>query len=141
MLGKIYTSNLQGLERLPEPAKKFLITRAGPDVDEFTRIREMTPSPQLFNRYLTEWKGQMSPDIWWPQYTVQFKTQFKDPVMLNELRKLYRMLLQGDNLLLVCYCKDWHYCHRRLIADFYRQYGVEVIELSPVEYDEIWLDI
>lgn len=52
---------------------------------------------------------------------------------LISLREIYRKLLEGKNIVLLCFCRDHKYCHRRLVAEFFNQYGIEVEELNPLK--------
>lgn len=141
MNGRLFTSNIQGLANLKVPARKILITRAGPEVSGSIRDRVLSPSNKLFTKYLSDWKNQMDPDIWWPKYENQFSKQFKNEEMIKHLRMIYKLLISGENVVVICYCRDWHYCHRRLIGEFFKKYGIRVKELSPIRSKQTWLDI
>lgn len=136
--GKLYTSNLAGLKKKNFDADVLLITRAGVEVPGVEIIRDLSPSNGLFQKYLNSWKDH--PDYsWWPKYEERFMIELTSDVKLNALRDIYKRLLHGENIILVCFCKDHRYCHRRLVGEFFEKYDVQVSELNPVKYEQITL--
>lgn len=107
----------------------WLITRSGPDVKGTVRHRELAPSRALFRRRHTEWKDRPKEE-WWPEYVREFQQQFSDPAMRASLREIYRRVRAGETIGLVCYCPGPVCCHRHLIAEFLRQHGLVVEEVS-----------
>ncbi len=71
-----------------------------------------------------------SGDIDWDDYEIYFKEEMKKDPMLSGLRDLYRRLRNGEDIILVCYERDYTQCHRRLIGEFMQGYGVEYHELA-----------
>jgi uncharacterized protein YeaO (DUF488 family) len=136
--GKLYTSNLAGLKKLNFDADVILITRAGVEVPGTEIIRELSPSKGLFQRFISSWKDQEDYS-WWPQYEERFVIELKSNEKLNALRDVYKRLLEGKNVVLVCFCRDHRYCHRRLVGEFFEQYDVDVEELNPIKYEQISL--
>lgn len=139
--GKLYTSNVEGLKKINFNSDVYLITRAGYDVDGAERMKGLSPSPELFQRYIKKWKDSGDPEKWWPYYKEFFLEELKTEEKLKDLRGIYKELLRGKNVVLVCFCKNHKYCHRSLVGDFYESYGVEVVELNPVPYEPIYLDL
>lgn len=140
-IGKLYTSNVEGLKRIDFDADEYLITRAGYDVNGTKRLKGLSPSPDLFQRYVLKWKDSGNPEKWWPYYEKFFLEELKTEEKLKDLRCIYKELIRGKNIVLVCFCKNHKYCHRSLVADFFLKYGVESIELNPVDYEPIYLDL
>jgi uncharacterized protein YeaO (DUF488 family) len=134
--GKLYTSNLAGIKNLDIDAEVLMITRAGPDIDGIVRVRSLSPSPELFQRYLNDWK-HLNPQEWWHKYKEQFQIELEQKK--EALRDIYRELLKGKNVVLVCFCNDHRYCHRRLVGEFFFQYGITVKELNPITQEQLTL--
>lgn len=135
-IGKLFTCNVQGLNKVKMHANVLLITRAGFDVPNTIRVRALSPSPELFHKYVGEWKDKLSYNEWWPIYKKNFQSELKSEVCLHALREVYKMLLRGENVVLVCYCRDHRYCHRKLVADFFSKFGIESAELNPVHSEQ-----
>lgn len=129
--GKLFTSNPNGLKKLKVDAELWQITRAGIDIPNATVVRELSPSPELYHQYITQWKG-LPPQDWWTQYEQRFLKELNSPDKLQLLRKIYCKLLKNINIVLICFCQDHLHCHRRLVGDFFRAYDVEVEELNPL---------
>ena len=131
-MGRLFTSNPNGLKNLNEEAEIWQITRAGVLIPGAVLVRGLSPSENLFNRYLNEWK-QVPPEEWWPEYEKDFLQEMEGEEKLNCLRTLFKVLQSGKNVVLLCLCKDARYCHRRLVGDFFKQHKIEVVELNPVK--------
>ncbi|WP_246369825.1 DUF488 family protein [Saccharibacillus deserti] len=134
--GRLYTSNLPGLKKLNKTADRLLITRAGAEISNVEPVRALSPSPELFHTYLDEWKDR--PDKgWWPEYERRFRRELESGEKRTALREVYKRLLRGQDVVLICFCKDHRYCHRRLVGEFYGEYGVQAEELNPVTVEQI----
>lgn len=136
--GRLYTSNPQGLKSLTTDGEIWQITRAGLDLPGTIRVKELAPSPYLFRRFNSQWKF-MDPQKWWPSYEQLFTRELQTPEKINALRMLYRKLAQGTDVVLVCFCHDHHYCHRKLVGDFFEPYGIHAVELNPLKYRQLSL--
>jgi uncharacterized protein YeaO (DUF488 family) len=136
--GKLYTSNVEGLKFAPSHAEIWQITRAGHAISGAIVVRNLSPSPQLFQRYLKEWKGT-NPQEWWPLYENVFLSELREEEKLKSLRDIYKKLLQGKDIVLLCFCMDHRYCHRRLVGEFFEPYGVTAVELNPIKEEQLSL--
>ncbi|MHB8127217.1 MAG: DUF488 family protein, N3 subclade [Desulfitobacteriaceae bacterium] len=67
------------------------------------------------------------------------KVEAKTDKKLNCLRELYRRLRSGTNIVLLCFCKDYNYCHRKLVAEFFKQYEMIAEELDPIKHEQLIL--
>jgi uncharacterized protein YeaO (DUF488 family) len=134
--GKLYTSNPAGLKFLKEEAELWQIMRAGPELSNAIRVKELSPSDQLFQSYIRTWRRKPSGE-WWPLYEDQFMREMKTEEKLHGLRAVYKRLLLGRNVVLICFCDDHRICHRRLVGEFFKPYGVEAIELNPINSEQI----
>ncbi|MCU5340121.1 DUF488 domain-containing protein [Bacillus cereus] len=136
--GHLYTSNPAGLRFLKEEAEIWQITRGGINIPNTVLVRELSPSRPLFQTFIQDWKNKPF-DEWWHLYEKRFLTEMKTDEKLHGLRHVYKKLLIGKNVVLVCFCKDHRYCHRRIVGEFFKPYGVEAIELNPVSQDQLSL--
>ncbi|MDW7651223.1 MAG: DUF488 family protein [Bacillota bacterium] len=132
--GKLYTSNPSGLKHLNHEAEIWQITRGRLLFDDALLVRGLAPSEELFNHFINNWKD-LPPEQWWQEYERQFLLELKSDEKLSNLRTLYKTLQFGKNVILVCFCKDVLYCHRRLVGEFFMQHGVEAVELSSSELE------
>ena len=106
--------------------EKWLITRGKKDLPGYKRVPELAPSEELFNKYINHWKGKPG-HIWWSKYKSEFMKQFKKPQFLIQLALLYEKVQnQNKNILLVCFCENVEYCHRKLIGFFLLEKGLKV---------------
>lgn len=130
--GKLYTSNPEGLKNIKSNAELWQITRAGNMIPNTILVRNLAPSQQLFHTFVTKWR-HLQPEAWWPLYEKQFVDEMKTEEKIISLRAIYRKLLEGKNIVLICFCKDHNFCHRKLVGEFFMQYGVEAVELNPLQ--------
>lgn len=128
--GLLFTSNVNGLRNLKIESEIWQITRAGTLIPNSTLVRGLAPSSQLFEKFLREWK-ELPNKTWWQEYESLFLEELKSEEKLDCLREIYRRLKNGTNIALVCFCKDYNYCHRKLVAEFFRQYDIISEELDP----------
>jgi len=137
-LGKLYTSNPNGLRYLKEDAEILQITRGGVNIPNTTLLKELSPSPSLFQNYVLDWKDRPFNE-WWYLYEKRFLNELETEEKIRGLRDVYKKLLSGKNVVLVCFCKDHRYCHRKIVGDFFKPYGVEPIELNPIFQEQLSL--
>ena len=130
--GKLYTSNPNGIKNFNLPAEFWQITRAGVIIPNTILVKSLAPSQELFNKFIKEWQHRPSEE-WWPLYKKQFIDELSSEEKLKFLRQIYRNLMNGINIVLICFCKDYNYCHRKLVGEFFNQYGIEAKELNPVK--------
>lgn len=112
--------------------------RAGHEIPDALRVQELSPSDELFQTYLRAWRNK-PPKEWWPFYEQRFKKEMQSEEVLKGLRAVYKRLLLGRNVVLICFCDDHRICHRRLVGEFFEPYGVKAIELNPVKTEQISL--
>lgn len=103
------------------------ITRAGNHIPGTLWVPDLAPGPQLFKRYLHEWKDRPGNE-WWDRYKELFEQELRTDEKLNALRKIWNYVESGRVIALVCYCRDSRYCHRTLVGNFLEQHGVRVEE-------------
>jgi uncharacterized protein YeaO (DUF488 family) len=136
--GKLYTSNVTGLKKVDFEAEILLITRAGQEIPNVKVVRELSPSPDLFQTFLNQWKNK-NPAEWWHLYEQRFQHELISNEKKRALREVYKKLLNGNDVVLVCFCADHRYCHRRLVGEFFKPYGVEAKEINPLDIEQLTL--
>lgn len=140
--GNVVTTNAAFLKNIEECDEIWLITRAGPDIPNTIRVRELAPSQHLFNKFISQWRGK-DPDEWWPKYVECFKKELETKEKLFALRRLWKLVKSGRKIALVCFCKDDRYCHRTLVGDFLKTKGIQVEEKckkecnAPFEFQQL----
>ncbi|OUS75157.1 hypothetical protein B1748_18650 [Paenibacillus sp. MY03] len=137
--GKLYTCNASGLHKVNFEADRLLITRAGNEIRDTETVRDLSPSPDLFRTALQEWKNKLDEEEWWPLYEKRFLKELEWETRVKALREVYKRLIAGKNVVLICFCPDHRYCHRKLVGEFFNKYGVEVQELNPIKVEQIKL--
>jgi uncharacterized protein YeaO (DUF488 family) len=137
-IGQLFTSNPAGLKKIDFDASILLITRAGPELNPIEIVRDLAPSPGLFQALLSMRKDGDNQD-WWPEFEEQFQLELKTDIKLKALRDVYKRLRNGEKVVLVCLCKDHRYCHRRLVGEFFEPYGFACTELKPVTVEQMKL--
>ncbi|MBM7853901.1 uncharacterized protein YeaO (DUF488 family) [Desulfohalotomaculum tongense] len=133
--GLVITTNVSSLKKL-KCDQIWLIARAGKEIPGTLRVRELAPSKQLFQRYINEWRFK-DPEEWWHLYREQFYNELNKEEKLKPLRYLWKLVKSGETIALVCFCRDYRYCHRSLVGDFLRNAGLVVKEFSSKESSSI----
>lgn len=129
MQGTLYITNVSKFKKLDASIEKWLITRGGKDIPGTFRAKGLSPSWELFTRYLKEWKGK-PPELWWEEYKQIFLAQLEEKNSQIILQKIANQIKQGKNIALICYCPDARYCHRILIALYLQEhYGIQFVEI------------
>jgi uncharacterized protein YeaO (DUF488 family) len=116
-----YISNIKNLTK--EQQDQVLIIARYFKPGKFKKDIRLCPSDELL-------RAIKSGEIDWDEYEVYFKEEMQKDPMLTALRQLYKRLKSGEDIILVCYEKDYMQCHRRLIGEFLKQFGVEYHELQ-----------
>lgn len=137
-IGKLYTSNPSGLRFLKDEAEIWQITRGGVELPNMALVKELSPSPSLFQTFVRNWKDKPTNE-WWNSYEKRFLKELETNEKLQSLRELYKRLFIGKNVVLICFCKDHRYCHRKLVGDFFQPYGIEAVELNPITQEQLTL--
>ncbi|UAL47971.1 DUF488 family protein [Sutcliffiella horikoshii] len=136
--GQLFTSNPAGLKYLKVEAELWQITRAGIEIPNTILVKQLSPSKNLFLKFINNWKGH-NPDSWWHKYEEVFLEELENRETKQCLREVYKQLLKGKNIVLICFCDDHRFCHRRLVGEFFKPYGVQAIELNPIRNEQLYL--
>lgn len=122
----IFTSYLAKLNKLPRDMVKIIITRYLPrgfDTNKY-KYTYYVPSLAPTKEILKEYKNNGD----WEKYVRDFNEYiFSNEESLNTLGDILKSSKIND-IVLICYEKDWRRCHRNLIANWFREKGIEVFE-------------
>jgi len=126
--GYVVTSNIASIKNIVCD-EVWQITRSGKYISGALWMPELAPGPYLYRRFVFEWKNKPVKE-WWHTYKDEFEKELKTKEKINALRKLRSLVESGKVIALVCFCKESKYCHRTLIGDLLKQYGIRVEELT-----------
>lgn len=135
MAGRLITVSLARCRQV-SCDERWQITRSYTPSDSLLWVPKLAPSPRLFNQFINRWKDQ-DPQMWWPLYKEQFVRELEQEEKKSALRRLWKKLKAGKSIALVCFCPDASICHRSLVAEFMRHYGIEAFEYEPPSQHEV----
>lgn len=119
----LYSTYISNIKNLTDKQKSQVLNIARYfNSKEFNKDFRLCPSQDLLNAYKT---GNLD----WDDFVVEFKRQMKQGETLTALRELYKKA-KTEDVILVCYEKDYNMCHRKLIGDFIAGYGIQYEEIS-----------
>ena len=123
--GKLYLKNFKS-KRL-ENGININIARGNiSNVD--LKLIELAPSKELFNWYINLKKSNSLYEGWFKDYRKVYLNQMKNNnKSLNALKTIKRMLEEGNDVAVYCFCEDVSKCHRSIIGDLFEKKGFEVI--------------
>lgn len=109
----LYTSYLSNLKNLPKDSVKILITKWKGKID--------------INKYNLLWRPQLSPDdlYQWKNGTISKEEMFyklenklESNISQEAINEIIEYLNNDKDVYLICYCKELHECHRRIVANY-----------------------
>ena len=118
--GRVYTSYLALLKKMPENAIKLLVVRYPPkikqEVPNLHLVKELAPSEELFKEHRSNKN--------WELYVEKFKKELETPKAQKYLSRIVERVNEGETVFLICYEKEHERCHRSVLADHLMQSGV-----------------
>ena len=106
-----------------------------------TLVPQLSPSATLFSDYYRWKKGDFTDEEKelitkentlnnkiWALYVPRFYNELatrKD--LISNMKRLIQVLEGGENVLLICYCPDYNYCHRKILGIELAKRGFKVI--------------
>lgn len=124
----LYTSYFAKLKTIPKDITRIVITRFPPKwlpidkIDNMYLIKEFSP----YQETLLDYKNTGN----WDKYVIRFKDQMNTDIKMQELlNKMLKSLQNGKEYVLLCYEKDYEHCHRSLLAEWFRDKGIECKEI------------
>lgn len=124
----IYTSYFAKLKSLPDNIIPISICGKAPDCYKGLQYKKLAPKYNFF----MEWKKTHDNNY----YIKCFKEQVTDRLnILDVIRDLIDMSNSedGKNICLICYEKSSDFCHRHLVAEWFRENGFDCEEWSKNE--------
>lgn len=122
----LYSTYISNIKNLTETQKGQVLNIARYfKSDLFPKDIRLCPSTDLLNTYKA---GNLD----WDEFVIEFKDQMSKGETLQGLRDLYKKC-KTEDVILVCYEKDYNMCHRKLIGDFISSYGISYEELPSEE--------
>lgn len=121
---KIYTSYFGNWRNFPPDALVLGVTRYPFKELPFPNEQKLAPSEEL----LLEFKNGNLDE---KSFTIRFKSELFDRGFKNgkDLALALAQSSGGQDIVLCCYEKKGQFCHRQILGDMMRRYGVEVEEL------------
>lgn len=105
----------------------------------FHHFPAFSPSERLFNKTKRHWKrlkftakekeimAKGKTGTWFDLYEIHFvQEKAQDKLFQEGLQALIQEINQGKNFLMICYCEDLDRCHRKVVADIFKEAGVPV---------------
>ena len=141
--GKILFTSFYNLDDidLSEYEKKLHITlyiNKGKRID-FIHVPGLAPSEHLFRKAMYCWqklkftkeeKAKLyngKTGTWFDLYEEIFLEETNRREFKIAYNRLKELLDNGVNIIAVCYCKDYRYCHRSILAKMLKEEGYNVI--------------
>lgn len=104
--------------------KYFIVRSPGRvNVKGMVNRPDLSPSSKLFY-WTRQHKHEKS---WFDEYAVQFRAEMRERDDLIAALTEVQEIAKTQTVLLVCFCADVNLCHRGLIADELKAWGVPVI--------------
>lgn len=100
----------------------FISKWVGLRIPRLYHYRELAPPWELVEEYKM---GKIPQN----QYITRYTQKLSTIDVHNTYNKLHQ--LYGDNILLLCYEPSNAFCHRHVAAEWFRQGGYDVFELTP----------
>lgn len=107
---------------------------------DFIQVPQLAPSKELFAKTMYRWKkvrftkdewkymSEGTTGTWFDLYTRDFLYETSKRC---DFKKAYNRLKEhlnnGKNIIAICYCSDYNYCHRSIIANMLIKDGYKVI--------------
>ena len=125
----LYTSYYSKLALLPNDVPKLIISRFPPkwiDRTKYSKLylwKSLAPSAQLLEFYKDPCSMVYQN---WDWYRKTFYWELKNNKnMKSHLEKLYKHLKIHEDVILLCFEKDYKHCHRYLIAKYFEQRNIK----------------
>ena len=118
----LYTSYFAMLKKLPKDVVPVAICGKSPDWYTGLQYKKLAPKYDFF----IEWKKNHDNDYYIRNFKAQVLDKLNYIVVLEELKQLAKT----DNIALICYEKPSDFCHRHLVAKWFKENGIDCEEFS-----------
>lgn len=133
----IYTSYFAQLKNLPDNIIPISICGKAPDWYHGLQYKKLAPKYDFFMK----WKENHDNNYYIKCFNEQVLSKLGRLKILNDLQllilnnikeKMNSPVWNNENfhIALICYEKPSEFCHRHLVADWLKEYGIEVEELK-----------
>lgn len=119
----LYTSYIAKLNKVPLDIIKVIISRFPPKWLELSKynklyiMKELAPSQELLLQY--------KKDNNWDNYTNKFIYEMNNRMdMKKKINSLLGFLQKGNDVILICFEKEYIHCHRYLLAQYFVKHGI-----------------
>lgn len=116
----IYTSYYAVAGKIPNSIVKVGISRGIPKWYNGLSYDKLAPLWDTVKKY----KDGGS----WDDYTEEYYSTVLDKLSPSEVERDLKRLSEGNSVVLLCYEKSCDNCHRHLVADWFKSYGIECVE-------------
>ena len=132
-MAKLYVCGIADLKEYSFADHRYFIARYIKDRENilkygFGHMPNLAPQKELVDEYIHRknlgvWSKEMFEEWYRPLYTKQMYTHNPTRGALNYI---YKLIKNGNDVVLACYCPNLEMCHRRLIGEAFEQLGIEV---------------
>ena len=107
------------------PGVPIMVSRYCPALvrNSMTWLYDLSPSQDLLGRYKDK---QISNNMYLEEFLIEMNTEDA----IKSLHMVYDALDYND-ITLLCYEKQWDFCHRYIIAYLFKLKGVQVFDILP----------
>lgn len=119
----IYTSYFANVKNLPANIYPIAICGKSPNDWKFPQYKRLAPKWEFFK----VWKETHDNNYYIAEFNKQVLSRLNVNSVVNELRLLCP---DGKDICLICYEKPNDFCHRHLVADWFRENGYEAVEFK-----------
>jgi uncharacterized protein YeaO (DUF488 family) len=119
-MNKLYVTNKDRIYLLPVDCIRLCIARQPfPNMDNIYHALTLAPSDKLWRDFIKH------KSITWDEYVIIFKKEMIQ--MENSLKVILKHLNSGKDIALICHCKLSIHCHRGILAEYFKEKGIEII--------------
>ena len=121
----IYTSYFAKLKSLPDNIVPISICGKAPDWYKGLQYKKLAPSFNLVYSYKS---GEITSEEYIPLYYKEVLNKYT----VLEIQSDLNSLSEGKDVVLLCYETPKDFCHRQVVAEWFRQNGIDVTEYTNV---------
>lgn len=122
MIEKIYTSYFANLRNMPDDIVPVSICQMPPAAYNGLKYKKLAPPSALISAY----KKKPNENNYILKYNEQVLNNLNQFKVLQELEAL--VPVGTKQIVLVCYEKPGDFCHRRLVARWFKKIGIDIPE-------------